>query len=231
LTTVDRRLKELRGAPRLAYLRKWEKWLKEIYGEKYGDTVGEGLEAVERHLLEYCSGLEDSECFQELYARSTGRATRLEDVYLEHICRWQQSLASELGVSDAQSALKEYLSTDDPERVSALEEYLKARFQCIYNMPIELRDELITRLPVRWDWIPSLEAGAEFCELRGYTMGRFKDVWDVSPLRRKYTLLVVRQPRPCIIFHNIEEGILWVASCSYVLVNDAKRMCVAYKFD
>lgn len=226
MPTVDVRLKKLRGAARARYLEKWERILKELYKDKYQDIVGN----LERFLLERCSGLEDSECYSELASEVMKREIT-DDDFIEQVCRYHQYLKESLGYETAQDALKDYEKVDDPDRLAAIEQFLEARFQCLYQYPFSLETSLITNLGVTYDYLPTLNDAIDFAEARGYTAGRFRDVWGIFPMERKYLLILTRErPKPCVVFHSISNGIIWVATCSYLLINDRKRIYVAYEY-
>jgi len=222
MVTVDQRLRQLRGAPRQKYLEKWQRWLEEIAPK---DKLQEILD-LERFLLERCSGLDDSECYQKISLEFRGKARETD--YFEQVCRYQQSLKEQLNISDTQQALKMMEETDDPDLIATLDEFIRHRFICLYNMDIDLQYGVFPReIPTE---ILTEDVAMDFIEYRGYRAGGFRDVWDFSRMR-KYKIIILKDKlRLCKVYYNYDEGIYWISNCSYMLLNDRKRLFYLYRY-
>lgn len=222
MTTVGQRLRQLRGAPRKRYIEKWQRWLEEIIPK---DKLQEILD-LERFLLERCSGLDDNECFQEISLEFRGKARETD--YFEQVCRYQQALKEQLGISNAQSALKMMEETDDPDIIAALDEFIRHRFICLYNLDIDLQYGVFPRtIPTE---VMDENAAFQYIEYMNYSPDAFTEVWDFSKLRR-YKIIILRDKlRLCKVYHNIQEGVYWISNCSYILINERKRLFYLYRY-
>lgn len=221
MATVDQKLRRLRGAPRQKYIEKWEKWLREILGDRYRDEVGEDIEGF---LLEHCSGLDDGECYSHINLRYTGKARETD--YYEQICRYQQALANELGVSSAIEALRKMEETDDPDTIAVLDEFIRSRFICRYSVDIDLEYSVFPRIfPTE---VMDMASAISYIQYYGYTQGNYEGVWDKM---KKYRIIILRDRlRLCKVYQNLNEGILWISNCSYMLLNDRKRTFYYYEY-
>jgi hypothetical protein len=222
MPTVDQRLRQLRGAPRQKYLEKWQRWLEEIIPR---DKLQEILD-IEGFLLERCSGLDDSECYQEISLEFRGKARETD--YFEQVCRYQQALKEQLNISDAQEALKIMEETDDPDIIASIDQFIRNRFICLYSLDIDIEYGMFPRgIPTE---VMREDAAIQLIEYLGYGAGGFNDVWDFSRMRR-YRIIIIRDRlRLCKVYHNYDEGIYWISNCSYILLNDRKRTFYLYRY-
>jgi len=237
MVTVDEKLQQYRGAPRLAYLKKWEKWLRELFSEKYQDVIGEGLDAVERFLLEHCHGLTDDECYSEVSIIATGKEKPTED-YVYQICLWKDALANELrerfnlDVSHPQDALNILEHEENAEVRALCDDYIRSSFICNYMMPYDLKlDAFRPDLLVE---VMDEDDAFRYADYFGYKeASSFRQVWDFS-FMRKYRVIIVRPPKQpkwrklCEVYADYDNGILWISNCSYLLFNDKKKVFVYY---
>jgi len=237
MPTVDEKLQQYRGAPRLAYLRKWEKWLRELFGEKYRDAVGEGLDAVERFLLEHCHGLSDDECYSEVSVIATGKEKTDQD-YVYQACLWKDALAKQLReqfnleISHVQDAMNILEHEENAEIRAICDDYIRNSFICMYQLPYDLKLDAF-RPDILVDIMD--ETGAfQYADYFGYKqVNSFRQVWDFSFMRR-YRAIIVRPPsqprwrKLCEVYADYDNGILWISNCSYLLFNDRKKVFVYY---